>query len=233
MDPKVPAVALNKDDRGNYIATIYGTVAHWPKVNNPEPAMNEDKSAQMVKIDRQTRRPILKDGKEQPLWSWGVQLTVPKGAPGVDDLMNACKDVRKANLKGVGKITALKDGDKEADEKVEQGKDEKYQEWMRGQWVITAKSTGTLDRPPIIRNEIYGGAICVAVVQLATFDAGTNKGVKAYLQEIGRVAPGTRIEGGSRQSTIGDSVKFEEDAPKDPAPAQPAAASNDGMPWEE
>lgn len=241
IDPKKPLVVVNKDDRDNYRVTVYGAVANWPKCNEPEPKMSEDKSAQLVKIDKQTKRPILKNGKEQPLWSWGVQLTVPKDTPGIKDLQEACANVRKASLQGVGKFFALKDGDKEADSKVADGKKPEYQEWMRGQWLISANSVGTIDRPPLVRNEVYGGAIVAAVLQLGTFDVGTNKGVKAFLQEIGRVAAGTRHAGGGYSSRMDEGV-FEDDSPKNDgiyesdatttSDAPATATKDDANPWE-
>lgn len=238
IDPKTPSIAINKNDRGDYIVTVYGAVAHWPKCNSPEPKMSQDKSSQLVKLDKDTRRPVMKDGKEQLLWSWGVQLIVPKGTNGADELMAACVDVRTTDsrLKGKGKIVAIKDGDQVAATNIAEGKNPEYQEWLKGNWLITANSVGTIDKPPRVRNEIYAGAICVAVIQLAAFDQPTNKGVKAYLQEIGRVAAGQRIEFGRPASHLEGAVAFEADsAPAAPQPSTgaPAAAGTDGMPWED
>lgn len=240
IDPKTPSIAINKNDKGAYVVTVYGAVAHWPKCNSPEPKMSQDKSTQLVKVDKDTRRPVLKDGKEQLLWSWGVQLVVPKSTPGAEELLAACMEIRKTDsrLKGQGKVSAIKDGDKVADANIAEGKDPAWQEWLRGNWLITANSIGTIDRPPRVRNEIYAGAVCVAVIQLGAFEVPGNKGVKAYLQEIGRVAAGTRIEFGRAASVLEGVVEFEEDkseAPTAPEPSTgaPAAAGTDGMPWED
>lgn len=235
LDPTKPAVAINKDEKGNYVVTVYGATAYWPSCNTPEPKMTEDKSSQLIKLDKLTRRPVLKDGKEQLLWTWGVQLAVPKNCPGISDLQEACMDVRKTLLNGLGKIVVLKDGDKEADAKIAEGKNPEYQEWMRGNWIISANFTNTIDKPPIVRNEIYAGAIVVAVFQPWKFEAERNKGVKGFLREIGRVAPGTRIEFGVRKSTLEGAVKFEEDAAPVAAPAESpttSGASTDSLPWE-
>lgn len=225
IGPKTPSIAINKNDKGAYVVTVYGAVAHWPRIQDPEPVVNKDKLTGAV-------TPVMnKDGSQKQKWS--VALYLPKSAPGANDLHAACVEVRKNELKGVGKIAAMKDGDRELARLVaEMGKDPEKLQHMVGQAIISASTTIA----PIIHNEIYAGAICVAVIQLASYDLET-KGVKAYLQEIGRVAPGERLAtGGQRASVLAGAMAFEADsAPtaSQPSTGAPAAAGTDGMPWED
>lgn len=225
IDPKTPSIAINKNDKGAYVVTVYGAVAHWPRIQDPEPVVNKDKTTGAV-------TPVTnKDGSQKQKWS--VALYLPKNAPGVKDLNAACVEVRKNELKGLGKIAAMKDGDRELTRLVEEmGKDPEKLQHMVGQAIISASTTIA----PIIHNEIYAGAVCAAVIQLASYDLET-KGVKAYLQEIGRVAPGERLAtGGQRASVLAGAMAFEADsAPATPHPSTsaPAAAGTDGMPWED
>lgn len=220
IDPKTPSIAINKNDKGAYVVTVYGAVAHWPKIQTPEPILDANKA------------PVM-DKNGNPKKKWSVALYLPKSAPGVKDLNAACVEVRKNELKGLGKIAAMKDGDRELTRLVEEmGKDPEKLQHMVGQAIISAGTTIA----PIIHNEIYAGAVCVAVIQLASYDLET-KGVKAYLQEIGRVAPGERLAtGGQRASVLAGAMAFEADsAPtaSQPSTGAPATAGADGMPWED
>lgn len=211
IDPKKPLVALNKNDKGAYTATIYGGIANWAHISDPEPVLDLNKAPVMGK-----------DGK--PKQKWSCSLYVPKDTEGVKDLQAACMEIRKNELKGAGKIVALKDGDREIQRLVEeQGKDPEKLASMAGMWIISASTT----LPPVIHNEVYSGCIAVMVIQLTSYDLET-KGVKAYLQEIGRVAAGTRIGGGPRAAVL-TSVAFEAD---DVSAAAPAAPKDDANPWE-
>ena len=213
LDPKKPLVVLNKNDKGAYTATIYGGIANWARISDPEPILDANKV------------PVVgKDGK--PKQKWSCSLYIPKETEGVKDLQAACIEIRKNELKGAGKIAALKDGDREIQRLVEeQGKDPEKLESMKGMWIVSASTT----IPPVVHNEVYSGCIAVMVIQLASYDMET-KGVKAYLQEIGRVAAGTRIGSGPRAAVL-TSVSFEADESAAPA-ATGATKPTDSNPWE-
>lgn len=216
IDPKVPMIAVNQTTDGKTVATIYGGIANWPRIQTPEPILEKDGT------------PAL-DKSGKPKQKWSCSLYVPKSTPGAKELWEACVALRKADLKGVGKIAAMKDGDKELDRLVsEMGKDPEKLSGMVGMWIISASTT----IPPVVHNEIYGGCVAVMVIQLASYDNET-KGIKAYLQEIGRVAAGQRIGGGPRAAVL-TNLAFEEDAEPAGAPAAStsAATSGDSMPWE-
>lgn len=214
LDPKKPLVVLNKNDKGAYTATIYGGIANWARISDPEPILDANKV------------PVVgKDGK--PKQKWSCSLYIPKETEGVKELQAACIEIRKNELKGAGKIAALKDGDREIQRLVEeQGKNPEKLESMKGMWIISASTT----IPPVIHNEVYSGCIAVMVIQLASYDIET-KGIKAYLQEIGRVAAGTRIGGGPRAAVL-TSVAFETDDTPASTGASSAPARDDSNPWE-
>lgn len=214
IDPKQPRITVNRDTDGRYVCTIYGAQANWARINEPEVLLDPNG------LPRKNRR-----GEEMRKWS--VSLYLPKGAPGVSDMLAACQEIRRAELRGAGKIVALKDGDREIDRMTNDlGKDPSKLDGMRGKAIVSASST----LQPLVHNEVYSGCIAVAVVILASYDMEGSKGVKAYLQEIGRVAHGERLGGGGPRTSVLTSVEFEPDAP--PPQEAPSTPQNDKDPWE-
>lgn len=217
MDLKKPGIHVEVKD-GKTVATICAAQAMWCRVNDPEPMLDNSGAPKM-------------DRNGNAMRQWRVQLRVDKDTPGARELMQACVDLRKSALKGVGKIPACKDGDKEFARLVEEmGKDPEKVADIKGKLLINANST----IQPIVHNEVYSGCIATAVISLASYDRDGSKGIKAYLQEIGRVAPGERLAGAARQPTLEASAFEADDAPAvAPAPAQKApAAADDDLPWE-
>lgn len=215
MDTKKPAITVNKDSEGRYVCTIYGAQANWARVNTPE-----------IMLD--TNGLPRKNKRGEDMKKWSVALYLPKDAPGVSDMMAACQEIRKAELKGAGKIVALKDGNREIDRMVNDlGKDASKLESMKDMAIVSCSST----IEPKVHNEVYSGCIAVAVITLASYDMEGSKGVKAYLNEIGRVAAGERLGGGGPRASVLTNVAFEAD--ESSAPASSAPAKDDGKdPWE-
>jgi hypothetical protein len=220
IDNKAPAIEVNKDSEGRYVCTVRGAQAQWARVNTPE---------DMVDANGQPR----KNKRGEPMRKWSTSLYLPKDAPGVKEMMAACQEIRKTDLKGAGKIVAIKDGNREIDRMVQDlGKDPAKLESMKDKVIVSCSST----LEPKVHNEVYSGCIAVAVITLASYDMEGSKGVKAYLNEIGRVAAGERIGGGGpRASVLAGSVQFE----ADDAPATGSGTSTDAPkaddaanPWE-
>ena len=207
IDLKTPAIHVETRE-GKIVATICAAEAQWARISDPEPMLDANGSPS---LDRQGN----------PRNQWSVELRLPKTAPGVKAFMDACIDLRKKDLKGVGKLAVCKDGDKEHARLVEElGKDPEKISGILGKVLIKANTT----IKPTIHNEVYSGCLATAVIQLATYDRDGSKGVKGYLQEIGRVAHGERVSAGSRAPMLAAS-SFESDTPA-PVYQSPAATSS-------
>ncbi len=213
IDPKTPKIVVTRDAENRVTCTIYGGIAMWARVNEPE-AMLDPTGAPR------------KNKRGEPVRKWSTSLYLPKGAPGVEEMMAACQAIRKSELKGAGKIVAIKDGNREIDRQVNDlGKDPSKLEAMRDMAIVSCSTT----LEPKVHNEVYSGCIAVAVVTLAAYDMEGSKGVKAYLNEIGRVAHGERLGGSGPRASVLTGITFEADA----TPASiPAAAQDDANPWE-
>lgn len=209
IDLKSPGIHTEIKD-GKTIATICAAEAQWARISDPEPL-----------LDANGAPSIDKHGNPRNMWS--VELRLPKTAKGVREFMDACVDLRKKELKGVGKLAVCKDGDKEHARLVEElGKDPEKISGILGKVLIKANTT----IKPTIHNEVYSGCIASAVIQLATYDRDGSKGVKGYLQEIGRVGAGERLSAGSRAPMLSASA-FDSDAPVEPVKTAPAGYDND------
>lgn len=217
IDTKAPRIAVNKDSEGRYVCTIYGAQANWARVNEPEAVLDLNGAPK-------------KNKRGEDMKKWSIALYLPKDAPGATEMLAACQEIRKNELKGAGKIVAIKDGNREIDRMVQDlGKDPAKLENMKDRVIVSASST----LQPLVHNEVYSGCVAVAVVVLASYDMEGSKGVKAYLQEIGRVAHGERLSGGGpRASVLGGAVEFEKDEAPESAAASIPAKSSDANPWE-
>jgi len=221
IDNTKPAIEVNKDSEGRYVCTVRGAQANWARVNTPEDMIDAATGQQK------------KNKRGEPMRKWSVALYLPKDAPGVKEMMAACQEIRKADLKGAGKIVAIKDGNREIDRMVtDLGKDPAKLESMKDKVIVSCSST----LEPKVHNEVYSGCIAVAVITLASYDMEGSKGVKAYLNEIGRVAAGERLGGGGpRASVLAGSVQFEADDVPPTASALAREAEGEGDPtygWE-
>jgi len=218
IDPTQPRIVTETTTDGKITATLYGAQANWCRISNPEPV-----------LDTNGAPAIGKDGK--PRMSWSVNNYLPKGCPGIEEYQAALIALRKRDLKGVGKLIALKDGDKEIERLVNDlGKDPEKLTGMAGKWIIPANTFSQ----PFVHNEIYSGAIVVCRIQIASYDRDGSKGIKAYLQEIGRVSDGERIGGSGAPVARISGISFATDsAPAESAPAPSATNyAKDKNPWE-
>lgn len=218
QDATRPAIETTVVD-GTVHATVYGAIANWVRLSDPEAIIDK-----ITGIQKKNKR-------GEPLYQWSTTLYIQKNCPGVEKYREAVMDLRKRELKGAGKLACAKDGDAEIRRLTEEmGKDPAKLQDLAGMLLIPANTM----IQPMIHNEVWSGSIVVASISLATYEVDGTKGVKAYLNEIGRVADGTRIGGGPRAAVL-TGVSFAKDDVAPPASEGAPAYKKDDTsknPWE-
>lgn len=151
-------------------------------------------------------KPIIINGQPQgdPLYS--VSLLFDKQDLG--DMKQIVRNLAQAQWPGQDLKSLhlpFRDGDSEADKQAQKGRNG---EFYRGRVLVKASSKfepGVVgpDKQDIIDpKEIYSGAIVRAQLNIKTFTAGVNKGVKCYLNHVMKTREGERLMGSSAQDAF-------------------------------
>lgn len=234
IDYSKPQIIIENDPNGYHKVTFCGATANFARISSPEIVLDANKNPEMGA-----------DGN--PKLQWGVVLSYSPDTPGLKDLEEMCFGVLRDMFGGEGNCP-VKYGDEEyaASRKKYRAMSEEDAEkkwgWKRGKVLIKVATK----KRPFIHNAVDSSDTVVAKATLCAYPKkgedpkkAKNKGVSAFLDEIGTVKRGPGFGGGAGggvpRASLDISQIMADSAPaaSQPSTTAPAAAGTDGMPWED
>ena len=136
------------------------------------------------------------DGKPP---KYDCEFLLPKTAEGADEVVKAIRELGAKTFSGAAwKCAAVRDGDKEIQEKRDMGSEiDDTMKLRAGCWIIRANAG--IEYPPQVLGNIYSGCYAGAVIGLSKYEAPdkSSRGIKGYLNGVQFHGDGEAFGGGA------------------------------------